>query len=110
VALAREGRYADAHPWLLHSALLAPRPETWHNLAAVHDRLGETELAAQARQESRLAGRQTAGAAAARVEWVDTVRFAARGETAAPASGSAAARGPAPSEPKRGLSRWLPWK
>ena len=110
VALAREGRYADARPWLIHSALLAPGQETWHNLAAVHERLGETDLAARARQEVRLAGRQAPRASASRVEWVDTARFAARGEAAAPASASAATRGAAPSEPKRGLSRWLPWK
>lgn len=117
VALAREGRYAEARDWLVHSALVAPRQATWHNLATVHERLGEAELAARARAEMNLAG-AGGGQPAARVEWIDPVRFAARSELAAPAAAdpAGAARSAADSsssrqrEQKRGLSRWLPWK
>lgn len=58
VLLARFGRPKDALAWLQHSASLAAQPATWHNLAVVHQQLGEANLAEQARhQESALAQR-----------------------------------------------------
>jgi tetratricopeptide (TPR) repeat protein len=49
VLMARCGRYDAARAALAHSVSIAPQPAVWRNLAAVHDRLGETTLAANAR-------------------------------------------------------------
>lgn len=58
VLLARFGRPQDALAWLEHSASLSPHAATWHNLAAVHQQLGQTQLAEQSRQrETEIAQR-----------------------------------------------------
>ena len=49
VLLARYGQMKDAKVVLLHSLSASPQPETWHNLAIVHQKLGELEQARQAR-------------------------------------------------------------
>jgi tetratricopeptide (TPR) repeat protein len=49
VLMARCGRYDAARAALAHSVSIAPQPAVWRNLAAVHDQLGETTLAANAR-------------------------------------------------------------
>ena len=53
VLLARQGQLAEAKRALLHSVTIQSHAEGWHNLAAVHRRLGETELAVQAENERR---------------------------------------------------------
>ena len=78
VLFAKYGQLEDAKLVLMESARVASRPEVWHNLAAVHERLGENDLAALARQE----GRSTKAAPYERytgakpsVEWVDAKQF-----------------------------------
>lgn len=51
VLLAKLGRLEPAREMLIHSLRVAPLPATWHNLAVVHARLGEHELAQLAHDE-----------------------------------------------------------
>jgi tetratricopeptide (TPR) repeat protein len=59
VLLASFGQLEAAKRVLVHSAELAPRAETWHNLSVVHERLGEQDLAKRARYELQLASDAT---------------------------------------------------
>lgn len=80
VLLARFGQLPDARRVLLHSVTTKPHADGWHNLAVVHDRLGETELANRARQESaRLSTSPVSVQPAGKpsVQWVDAATFAA---------------------------------
>jgi tetratricopeptide (TPR) repeat protein len=73
VLLARFGRPQDAQAWLEHSVGLAPHAATWHNLAVVHQQLGQASLAEQARrQEAALAQRtgRRATSAMPDIRWV----------------------------------------
>lgn len=47
--LAKSGDYANARSMLQRAVASEPLAEAWHNLAIVHERLGETDLATQAR-------------------------------------------------------------
>jgi len=89
VLLGRYGQLAEAKRCLLHSVSVSPLPETWHNLAVVHEALGEPRLAGAARERSRqLAARRGGGVnginsvrrdAVRQVRWVDTATFASAG-------------------------------
>ena len=84
VLLAQFGQLQDARRVLLHSVTTRPHAEGWHNLAVVHERLGEAELARLATHEYQLASRQpgqpkTTGES--RVQWVDARTFASSGST-----------------------------
>jgi tetratricopeptide (TPR) repeat protein len=73
VLLARFGRPKDAQAWLEHSASIAPQAITWHNLAVVHQQLGDVNLAEQARrQEAALAQRngRSATSSLPEIRWV----------------------------------------
>jgi tetratricopeptide (TPR) repeat protein len=115
VLLARFGRLREAREVFGHSLAIGALPVTWKNLADVHDRLGEVELAHQARAEwqrtAQLAQSQTPNAFTTpnglTVHWVDKATFE-RGlfnggvnsqPTAAPApvTAPAMARRPTPS-------------
>lgn len=80
VLYAQFGQLPEAKRLLLQSASLRPRKETWQNLAVVHDRLGEADLAKKARFEMQLVERQTPARATSRsglaVDWVDASQFA----------------------------------
>ena len=79
VLWARCGEWAAARAVLLTSLQSQPTPSAWHNLAAVHERLGEKELAQLARNEARLLAPKTpAEAGMPSVEWVDPATFAAK--------------------------------
>ncbi len=79
VLLARFGQWEDARRVLQHALSIESDPEIWHNMAVVHQRLGEAELARQATQqyELTLARRpmtgQTGGGES--VQWVDPRTF-----------------------------------
>jgi len=82
VLLARYGQLHDARRALLHSVSTRPHVEGWHNLAIVHERLGEAELARLAENERQLLAGQPAAAktsAEKLIEWVDPQTFAAHG-------------------------------
>jgi tetratricopeptide (TPR) repeat protein len=83
VLLASTGELAEAKRALLHSISIHPHAATWHNLATVHRRLGEAELAAMAENERRMmvAKSPAAPASPQAVTWVDAAAFAAAGRT-----------------------------
>lgn len=83
VLLARDGRLDEARQILQLGVAVQPLPETWHNLAVVHERLGEFEQANRSRLEWQRAteatqrsspGRVTA-ASGPSVYWVDKMTF-----------------------------------
>jgi hypothetical protein len=82
VLLAGHGRLEEAKAALLHSVRTAPQAVAWRNLAIVHHRLGEHDLAARAEWESRQGmpngsvGMIAHDPAAPLVEWVDPATFA----------------------------------
>jgi hypothetical protein len=99
VLLARYGQLTGARQALLHSVTTRPHAEGWHNLAIVHERLGEADLAKLARSEQQLLARGAAAPPAAptgQVQWVDAQTFAASGaaDTAWPPSSTATAAQP----------------
>ncbi|MGC3970020.1 MAG: hypothetical protein QM775_22650 [Pirellulales bacterium] len=82
VLLAEDGRLEMARAVLRAALAVSPQPATWNNLATVHERLGESQLAALARHESQKLAMSPAAAAgrpivpAHNVQWVDSRRFA----------------------------------
>jgi hypothetical protein len=84
VLLARYEQWQEAKRVFLHSVAANPLPQTWHNLAVVHERLGEPSLAAQARFELNQVARQNPQAAlpsrGPEVRWLSPAEFAATGE------------------------------
>ena len=95
VLYAQFGQLPEAKRLLLQSASLRPRKETWQNLAVVHDRMGEADLAKKARFEMQLVERRMPARATSRsglaVDWVDASQFADKGPVPTqPAARSAA--------------------
>jgi tetratricopeptide (TPR) repeat protein len=130
VLLAGHGRLEEAKAALLHSVRTAPQAAAWRNLAIVHHRLGEVDLAIRADWESRqVASARTTGRAiigakpmpdvtAPAVEWVDPVTFAksANGASgvplpAAPPQSAAQVRSTTatPASNTKSASHWWPW-
>jgi tetratricopeptide (TPR) repeat protein len=83
VLLARSGQLEDARAVLLHGASVGPEPEIWHNLAVVHHRLGEVELAQRAQLQARMTtpsrSRPPEAIGNSNVRWVDASEFSAAG-------------------------------
>jgi tetratricopeptide (TPR) repeat protein len=81
VLLARYGQLERARDLLVKSTSIRPQVESWHNLAVIHRRLGEVELAKQAGRERDLLARKAGGrtSSADLVQWVDTRAFASAG-------------------------------
>jgi tetratricopeptide (TPR) repeat protein len=79
VLFARYGELNEAKKLLQQSVTVKPHAEGWQNLAIVHERLGETQLAQLAKQEFTLAASRspTAGKNQPPVTWLDTKQFAA---------------------------------
>ncbi len=78
VLLARYGQLDEARNVLLQSLRTKQLPEAWHNLAVVHKRLGETDLADRAEYEYQLAtGREKADPSndGNPVRWVEPQTF-----------------------------------
>jgi Flp pilus assembly protein TadD len=102
VLLARYGQLAEARRLLVHSVSLRPHAEGWHNLAVVHRRLGEDELAKRAEHERTLLAKKEGDAgrsAELPVRWVDRQTFAASGPRDIPWPEHAAPRPTASSPP-----------
>jgi hypothetical protein len=59
---------------------ISPQPVVWQNLAAVHQAIGERDLAAKARQSAEVAANQMSRSGSALsaydVQWVDPATFA----------------------------------
>jgi len=80
VQLAEDGYYDQALNVMRDGLSRAPQPAMWSNLAAIHDRRGEPDLAQAARFEAKsLAGRGTAAGVLPthNVAWVDARALAA---------------------------------
>jgi tetratricopeptide (TPR) repeat protein len=79
VLYARYGQLPQARQLLVQSVMLHPHRQGWHNLAAVHRRLGESDLAQRAEAEVQLFDKQPGQATDANdmVRWVDPKTFAA---------------------------------
>jgi tetratricopeptide (TPR) repeat protein len=80
VLYARYGQLGEARQLLVYSVTVHPHIEGWHNLAVVHRRLGENDLAERAENERlQLAQRavKSANSAGDMVNWVDSKTFAA---------------------------------
>jgi tetratricopeptide (TPR) repeat protein len=75
VLLAENGSLQKARELLIRSVTLSSQAATWQNLAAVHSRLGEEQLAEQARQKA-LAMPRGRDPWSTAVEWVDPATFA----------------------------------
>ncbi len=81
VLLARFGQFDDAKQALLQGVHASPRPEIWNNLAAVHESLGEIELAQRARIEARDAQQYAlASPALEAVRWISPDEMANFGQ------------------------------
>jgi hypothetical protein len=106
VLLARYGQLQEARQALVHSISTRPHAQGWQNLAIVHRRLGETELAKLAENERELIAKSPAAAPRTStdqlIEWVDPTTFASRGthqqDWPAPTT---AATSPTSSQPRR---------
>lgn len=82
VLLARYGQLQDAKTLLQQSVTTRSHAEGWQNLAIVHKRLGENELATLAEQElAALGGRGSlaGNTGSSAVRWVEPKTFAATG-------------------------------
>ncbi len=120
VVLAENGDWVHARNLFAHSVRISPHPATLRNLAIVHAKLGETQLAEQAMHQSlamERAGHRRNGPS---VQWVDPVTFA----SSAPASDAVlppVAQSPAGAAPVPGSTApeaatagkergsWFPW-
>ena len=130
VLLVRSGRLPEARRVLRLAVSFGAPAATWHNLAVVHERLGERKLADLARQESEMARRNTVHEPSApSVAWVPHDEFAriskpfgegAPAEQPArqsslspppsrPTAASRSTTASRPTGPRRGFSIW-PWK
>lgn len=89
IVLGRSGQWSAAAAAFQHSLRVNPQPETWLNLAAIHDRLGETDLASKARAEFQTLMQERQRHApphkiGSQIEWLEPYAFAATGTTEAP--------------------------
>ncbi|MFV2069734.1 MAG: tetratricopeptide repeat protein, partial [Pirellulales bacterium] len=83
VLLVRHGRLVEAQQIFQHSLDAAPTRAAWQNLAALHRKLGQPELAAIADEQARALaagptgrGPRVAGDGASPAEWLDPAQFA----------------------------------
>lgn len=120
VLLARYGQLNEAKRVLIVGLSASREREAWHNLAVVHERLGETDLAKRARYEEQLlaGGASPPASDDSLVKWVSVKEFATTGhrvDSAAPAPAvnsqppSRTAAIPKTTEKKSGSFAW-PWK
>lgn len=76
VLLAGAGQLELARAMLMGSASAAQQPVVWRNLATVHSRMGEQQLAQQAQQNADALQATSPESNAPPVQWVDPATFA----------------------------------
>ncbi len=99
VLLAGSGQLEMAREMLMGSVAQAPQPVMFKNLAVVHSRLGEPQLAREAQQKADTLQQTMPETKAPSVQWVDPATFAslsAGTEANVPRTSAAASRGAAP--------------
>ena len=110
VLFAAHEQWEDAKRVFLQSIRTYPLPQTWHNLAVVHERLGERDLAALARNElvalTQKSGRHVTSVGGPMVHWVTPNEFAMTGETHSPTRPAAP---PSRSAKVSDYEWWKPW-
>ena len=80
VLLARYGQLQDAKKLLQQSVTTRSHPEGWQNLAIIHQRLGEKEMATLAEQELvALTGQRQLAASRPAVYWLEPKAFSGTG-------------------------------
>ena len=72
--MAKTGQLAQATSYFKQSLISNPTPQTWQNLAKVHERLGEQDLASLAKNEFSVAV-QTRSQGASAIQWLPTTTF-----------------------------------
>jgi hypothetical protein len=75
VLLAGAGQLELARAMLMGSATVAQQPVVWRNLATVHSRMGEQQLAQQAQQNADALQATNQQSDAPAVQWVDPATF-----------------------------------
>jgi hypothetical protein len=99
VLLAGAGQLEAARELLIASATRSPQPVIWRNLATVHTRMGEQQLAAQAQQRADALAQTNQESKGPNVTWVDPATFAAssapNAELQRPAANGAKTKEPA---------------
>jgi tetratricopeptide (TPR) repeat protein len=114
VLLARYEQWEEAKLVLLHGLSVHPLPQTWHNLAEVHQRRGETSLASQARFELEQLTRTNPGLSLPQrgpnVRWLTPAEFAATGEHPGPVVVGIGPQAANVQESRPGgIEWWKPW-
>jgi tetratricopeptide (TPR) repeat protein len=116
VQLVKAGRYPQARALLVSAAQTMPQAATWHNLAVVHARMGETRLAELAHQNEVAASggvdlsNAQAVAAAEGVRWVDPKTFASAAKPATDMPPAAKPENQPPAEsPVARKPGWMSW-
>ncbi|HJT35211.1 MAG TPA: hypothetical protein VJ783_24515 [Pirellulales bacterium] len=125
VLAAHYGEYATSRALLQYSIAILPHSSVWKNLAAVHKRLGEEQLAQAAEREAVAAARREALAKqgnregiipSSEITWVDPATFAGLGrqtaewhKPAAMNTTDAKAAEPAPVPDRSARKGWSGW-
>ncbi len=122
VLLAETGHLEQARDLLIRSVSISPQAVTWHSLASVHARLGESKLAEQAQAEADALPRPRTSGSRPDVQWVDANRFAGTASASdwqpparplaqqMPTTVSPSAAKPPVNVAKRPFTDWIPWK
>jgi hypothetical protein len=122
VLVAESGGLQRAGELFVRSVSLSAQPATWRNLAIVHTRLGEKQLADAANGQA-VALEQAGVTNAPAVKWLDPATFSrtvpvtdsmvptiAAPKASAAAAETAVREQKAPvSTARKGISDWLPW-
>jgi tetratricopeptide (TPR) repeat protein len=121
VLMAGQGNLPQARDLFLQSAAASPQAATWYNLASVHLRMKEPQLAAQAKAQGDTLARAGRVGSNPLVHVVDTQTFAQTrpaSDSVPPQAPAAAPAAPQPAKPgekpaattaKKSFTDWLPW-
>jgi hypothetical protein len=113
VLLAKYGQLDEAKRMLLAALSTSRSKEAWHNLAVVHERLGEADLALRARHEVQILSAGAVPTSDALVRWVSPREFSEMARypqmgAAAPSGAPSAA--PVQTAQKKATGISWPWK
>ena len=102
VLLATSGQLREARELLVRSVTLNPQLESWQNLATVHERMGETDLATLARNEAEMIRGSAEQTSSSRmIRWVDSLELESTPEFGTDFPGQSVAQSPNETQPAR---------